>query len=80
VLGALAAAERWGQFRMYLERMEKDGVKLSAITYGWAMRGAERAQVIVVYVIGIECVGVCICGWVVGVGVEGFERAWSSGC
>lgn len=31
---------------MYLERMEKDpGVKLSAITYGWAMRGAERAQV-----------------------------------
>ncbi len=45
VLGALAAAERWGQFRMYLERMEKDGVKLSAITYGWAMRGAERAQV-----------------------------------
>lgn len=45
VLGALAAAERWGQFGMYLERMERDGVKPSAITYGWAMRGAERAQV-----------------------------------
>ena len=31
-------------FRMYLERMQKEGVRLSAITYGWAVRGAERAQ------------------------------------
>ncbi|EWM22890.1 Pentatricopeptide repeat containing protein [Nannochloropsis gaditana] len=44
VLGALAAAERWPVFRMYLDRMRKEGVRLSAITYGWAVRGAERGE------------------------------------
>lgn len=44
MLGALAAAERWEEFRAFMAEMRSHRVAFSAITYAMAMRCADRTQ------------------------------------